>query len=129
MNYLAGSLTARGYEVSTVCSDWRITAEHREILLQMVEESAAVARETQSAASTLFTEWSEERNAQIRAGLLTLNVGHLDLLAVPAEGSSASSGQDCVHVSRIGFVLKRGNMVIHLFRSQPVLESQSMALA
>ena len=63
------------------------------MLLQMVEESAAVARQTQSAASTLFTEWSEERNAQIRAGLLTLNVGHLDLLAVPAEGSSASSGR------------------------------------
>jgi hypothetical protein len=93
VNYLAGSLTARGYAVSTVCSDWRITAEHREMLLQMVEESAAVARETQSAASTLFTEWSEERYAQIRAGLLTLNVGHLDLLAVPAEGSSASSGR------------------------------------
>jgi hypothetical protein len=83
VNYLASSLAARGYRVSTVCSDWRITAEHREMLLQMVEESAAVARETQSASSALFTEWSEERNAQIRAGLLTLNVGHLDLLALP----------------------------------------------
>jgi hypothetical protein len=90
VNYLASSLAARGYRVSTVCSDWRITAEHREMLLQMVEESAAVARETQPGSSALFAEWSEERNAQIRAGLLTLNVGHLDLLAVPAEGSSAS---------------------------------------
>lgn len=91
VNYLADSLTARGYVVSTARSDWRINAEHHEMLLQMVEESAAVARETQPEASALFTEWSEERNAQIRAGLLTLNVGHLDLLAVPAERSSARS--------------------------------------
>ena len=83
VNYLADSLAARGYTVSTAHSDWRIGAEHTEMLLQMIEESAAVARETQPAASTLFTEWSEERNAQVRAGLLTLDVGHLDLLAVP----------------------------------------------
>ena len=93
VNYLADRLTARGYKVNTACSDWRINAEHREMLLQMVEESAAVARETMSAASVLFTEWSEERNAQIRAGLLTLDVGHLDLLAVPAERPPARSGR------------------------------------
>jgi len=90
VNYLAGSLAARGYTVSTARSDWRIGTEHPEMLLQMIEESAAVARETQPAASTLFTKWSEERNAQVRAGLLTVDVGHLDLLAVPATKETMS---------------------------------------
>ena len=89
--YLADRLAAQGYEVSTARSDWRIGAERCEMLLQMVEESVAVARETEPTASAVFAGWSAERNAQIRAGLLALDVGHLDLLAVPGDRSSAHS--------------------------------------
>ena len=91
--YLAERLTAQGYEVITARSDWRIGAGDREMLLAMVEESAAVARETEPSASALFAGWSAERKAQIGSGLLSLDVGHLDLLAVPA-------GRSLVHSDR-----------------------------
>ena len=38
---LGSRLTAEGYEVTTARSDWRIGAAHRDMLLHMVEESAA----------------------------------------------------------------------------------------
>ena len=50
----------------------------------MVTESAAVACEADAAACALFADWSAQRDAQIRAGLLTLTVSHLDLLALRA---------------------------------------------
>ncbi len=80
--YLAACLAAHGYDVSTARSDWRINAQHRDMLLQMVEESAAVAREIEPATAAVFADWSAQRKAQIRAGLLALDIGHLDLLAV-----------------------------------------------
>ena len=81
---LADCLAARGYEIATAHSDWRIGAEHREMLTQMVGESTAVALETEPAAAAFFAGWSAERHAQIQAGLLSLEVGHLDMLAVRA---------------------------------------------
>lgn len=82
---LAERLMACGYAVSTARSDWRIDSTHREMLLQMVTESAAVACEAEPAAAALFADWSAQRNAQIGAGVLALDIGHLDLLAVPAR--------------------------------------------
>jgi hypothetical protein len=54
------------------------------MLLRMAEASAAAAREAEPGAAALCTAWSAERRAQVRAGALTLSVGHLDLLALPA---------------------------------------------
>lgn len=81
--YLVDRLAARGYKVTTARSDWRISTEHRDMLLQMVDESAAVAHETEPAAAAVFAGWSAERRAQIDSGLLSLEVGHLDMLAIP----------------------------------------------
>ena len=83
--YLVNRLAAQGYKVTTARSDWRIGAQHREMLLHMVEGSAAVAQETEPAAAALFAAWSAERHAQIESGLLSLEVGHLDTLAIPAS--------------------------------------------
>jgi len=80
---LAQGLTARGYEVTTAASDWRIGAEHRDMLLEMVSGTVAAASEAEPAASALFAKWSAERHAHVRAGALTLEMGHLDLLALP----------------------------------------------
>ena len=91
--YLADRLAAQGYKVNTARSDWRIDTEHREMLLQMVGESVAAAREAAPATFAVFDEWSAERNTQIRSGLLELNVGHLDLLAAPDRRSPARSKQ------------------------------------
>jgi hypothetical protein len=80
--HLANRLKSQGYKVITARSDWRIGADHREMLQQMVEEAAAVARETEPSASALFAGWLAERNAQIESALLALDVGHVDLFAV-----------------------------------------------
>jgi hypothetical protein len=82
---LADHLAVQGYGVMTARSDWRIGGDDRVLLLQMAEESATVARETEPADAALFAAWLAERAAQIRGGLLTLDVGHLDLLAIPIE--------------------------------------------
>ena len=81
--YLADRLAAQGHAVSTSRSDWRIVAAHREMLLQMLQEAAAVAHEADPAGSALFTVWQAEREQQIEAGVLALDIGHLDLLALP----------------------------------------------
>ena len=86
--YLADRLAAQGYEITTAHSDWRIGPEHRDMLLQMIEESTAVALETEPAAAAVFAGWSAERHAQIRSGLLSLEVGHLDMLAIPRRSPS-----------------------------------------
>ena len=81
--YLAQRLAAGGYKVTTACSDWRIGAGHREMLLRMADESAAIAAETEPEAAALFGEWKAERRRHIDAGTLELGVGHLDVLAIP----------------------------------------------
>jgi hypothetical protein len=57
------------------------------MLRQMVVETAGAASEAEPAAATLFAEWSERRSAQMRSGALALEVGHLDLLALPPRTS------------------------------------------
>lgn len=79
--YLADRLAARGYEVATARSDWRIRPEDRGMLSRMVEETAEVAIEAEPGLRALFSEWSAERREQIRSGLLSVEIGHLDLFA------------------------------------------------
>jgi len=83
--YLADRLAAQGYEVATARSDWRITAAHPDMLLRMIDEATAVACETDPAGAAVFTGWAAERHAQTRSGLLSLEIGHLDVLAIPGE--------------------------------------------
>jgi hypothetical protein len=85
--YLADRLAEQGYKVTIVHSDWRIGAEDREMLVQMVEETTAVALQMEPTAAALDAGWSAQRHAQIRSGLLSLQVGHLDMLAIPAHRS------------------------------------------
>jgi hypothetical protein len=88
--YLAERLVAAGYAVSIAHSDWRIAAEHREMLVHMIEESVRVAEESASATTALVADWSADRHAQIRSGVLSLEIGHLDMLAIPPDVSGAT---------------------------------------
>lgn len=81
--YLAANLAAAGYQVSTQASDWHIGQEHSDMLLNMAEEAAAVATETDPSREPTVSRWLADRATDIRHGLLSLEVGHLDLLAVP----------------------------------------------
>jgi hypothetical protein len=85
--YLAERLAAAGYAIGIARSDWRIGAGDREMLLHMIEESAQVAEESEPPTTALVARWSAERQAQIRASLLSLEVGHLDMLAIPPDAA------------------------------------------
>ena len=82
--YLANTLAQHGFQVSLEESDWRIGAEHGEMLRAMAEEAAAVAVEVDPSRASLAASWLDERTAHAGQGVLSLVVGHLDLLAVPA---------------------------------------------
>lgn len=82
--YLASALAEHGFQVRLEESDWRIGAGHREMLKAMAEEAAAVAAEVDPSRASLATSWLDERILHAgQEGLLSLTVGHLDLLAVP----------------------------------------------
>jgi hypothetical protein len=81
--HLADRLAGEGYDVATARSDWRIGREHRDILLAMIEETAAVACEVEPAEAACYTDWARKRRAQTEDGL-SLAIGHVDLLALGA---------------------------------------------
>lgn len=81
--YLAANLTVAGYQVSTQSSDWHIGQKHSDMLLKMAQEAAAVATETDPSCKPAVSSWLADRAAGIHHGLLSLEIGHLDLLAVP----------------------------------------------
>jgi hypothetical protein len=69
-------------------SDWRIGADDREMLLHMVGESARIVEASELKMASLVAGWSAERHAQIRSGVLSLEVGHLDMLAIPPDAAA-----------------------------------------
>ncbi len=82
-SYLQNRLAARGYDVSVAKSDWRLA--DRDMLLHLIEESNAVARETEPEEAARIAEWAAERRAQLEAGALLIEIGHIDLLAIAAS--------------------------------------------
>lgn len=82
-DYLAQRLAAAGYTVSSTRSDWQVGAAHCTMLHRLVEETVAVACETEPSDAAHHAEWLSQRTAQIEAGTLSLTVGHLDVLALP----------------------------------------------
>ena len=81
----AERLAAHGYTVSSAPSDWRISPEHPDMLLQMLDESIAVAGEIEPAATEIFASWARARHAQLAGGALSLVIGHVDLLGIPGR--------------------------------------------
>ncbi len=71
--HLAASLIARGYSVRTACSDWRLTADEHEALIEMLDQGVADAAEEEGADVAL---WRQTRRTEV-------TVGHIDLLGQP----------------------------------------------
>jgi SAM-dependent methyltransferase len=82
--HLAGLLEAQGHRVTTATSDWRLGPDDRQMLAAVLEGviAAAAAIENDHA----LVEWAGLRQTQLARGTLGLVVGHVDLLALPAEG-------------------------------------------
>lgn len=81
--HLAARLAGHGHRVTTARSDWRIGPAHQDMLRYLLDEAATVARTADPAAERLIADWATARRTQLDDGLLSLTVGHLDLLALP----------------------------------------------
>lgn len=81
--YLAQRLSDRGLSVRTARSDWRLGPTATDVLRHLAREAAAVAGAAEPAARSVHADWLDERARQIDHGLLTLRVGHDDLLVLP----------------------------------------------
>ena len=86
---LQALLDARGCLTGAAPADWRVDrdsgAPGQDMLLRMIDESTAVAREVDPDAAGTFDEWAALRRSQVSAGALSLQVGHRDLLALPGR--------------------------------------------
>jgi hypothetical protein len=80
---LARQLGSRGFEVELARSDWRIGPSAPGMLRRLLDGSVHAASEAQPARADAFAAWRTKRSVQLAAGTLSLEVGHLDLLALP----------------------------------------------
>ncbi|MEV8466056.1 class I SAM-dependent methyltransferase [Fluviibacterium sp. DFM31] len=78
--YLVAALQGRGYRCRTALTPWRLTpAHHGRLIETLVTGIAGAAAEIGDITAAQAEAWAEDRNAR----LSELQVGHLDLYAVP----------------------------------------------
>ena len=88
---LAGLLQASGMTTKLVRADWQIGPAATDMLRCLLEETVHAASEARPDCEPSFERWHAHRRAQLSQGLLSLTVGHLDLLALPgADGDSSA---------------------------------------
>jgi hypothetical protein len=80
---------ARGYRVTTAAGEWRLAAGDAVMLAALIDETAEAAGEIDPGPSV--SRWREERSAMLRGGKLALTIGHVDILAEPAESPAATA--------------------------------------
>ena len=80
--YLGARLAAAGYAVATANSDWRVGPDHRRMLAAVIDAEVIAAAEARPDLAPVIADWSAQRQAELAAGVLSLMVGHRDLLAV-----------------------------------------------
>lgn len=88
---LAGLLSARGYDITLARSDWRIGTKAAPMLERLIEDTLLAACEAHPDDTARFTAWAAMRRRHLAHGALSIEIGHLDLLALPDEMRSSSS--------------------------------------
>jgi hypothetical protein len=81
--HLAVRLRPAGFNVSTDDSHWRVDGRYPELLETLATEAAQVTAQVEPAMAADVAGWLEQRSADLAAGVLSLQVGHVDLLARP----------------------------------------------
>ena len=78
-------LSARNYTIIRKQADWSIAPAFTQMLTQLVDGTAEAAMEACGNITTTktVTDWHRARRAAIASGDLSLQVGHLDLIAFP----------------------------------------------
>ncbi len=80
--HLARHLNTGGHRVSLARSDWRLGPSDAPLLTELLAGMQAAVAEVLGASDQL-ADWRATRAAELAAGRLQLQVGHLDLLALP----------------------------------------------
>ena len=78
---------AVGYRTSLGSSPWRLGPADRDVARRLVDGWAGAAAEQQPEQARAIRAWAERRRATIAGSRFVLTVGHLDLLALPADGA------------------------------------------
>ncbi|MEO3474480.1 class I SAM-dependent methyltransferase [Roseomonas sp. CAU 1739] len=82
---LADAFAAQGYTVLRAASDWRIDRRDGVLAAEMVTGHAKAALPWDRRRAKAILGWAEARRAQVLAGLLSVTIGHQDLLALPPD--------------------------------------------
>ncbi|RYU09947.1 class I SAM-dependent methyltransferase [Nocardioides iriomotensis] len=80
---VAAAFRARGQDVRTAASPWRLDAATGELLLAWLEGWVAAAVEQRPDLAAPAAAWAARRVAQVESGSLAVTVQHEDLLAAP----------------------------------------------
>jgi hypothetical protein len=83
---MAALLSRRGFKVSMERADWQILPDATEMLGEMARGMAHAASEAAEAGGTTADRveaWRSDRLSEIADGSVSLEIGHLDLLALP----------------------------------------------
>ncbi|MBW6399638.1 class I SAM-dependent methyltransferase [Roseomonas sp. HJA6] len=82
---LAEAFTAQGYTVMRAPSDWIIDRRSRGFAEAIVTGHAAAALPWERRQAAAIADWAGARRAQAMDGLLSIRIGHQDLLALPPD--------------------------------------------
>lgn len=82
---IAAAFAAQGYAVHRAPSDWVIDRRARHFTQEIAAGHAAAALPWERRHATAITDWAETRNAQALDGLLSVRIGHQDVLALPPD--------------------------------------------
>ncbi len=76
-------LTELGYRVTAATTTWRLGSGAAELTRQWLEGRASAAVEQSPADAAVIGDWLAARLADLRAGRLRAEVGHVDILGLP----------------------------------------------
>ena len=76
---------ARGFKVDRRASPWQISSDDPEMLNTLIEGIAEACIEMIPAKRTQTESWRRNRRHHCSEGTLELRVGHVDVLALPAD--------------------------------------------
>ncbi|RJS92757.1 class I SAM-dependent methyltransferase [Salinisphaera sp. Q1T1-3] len=82
---LINAMAARGHVVTAMPTSWHIDARHERLADMLLAGWAEAAGQAWPADETRFAAWARRRHADIAAGRTRLLVGHVDVLALPAQ--------------------------------------------
>jgi hypothetical protein len=83
-DYVSNAFRHSGYEIYSQRSDWELNGADAQLLQDLLTGWLEAAREATGKRND-FSEWFACRSAQMRAGELSVRVGHHDLLALPKD--------------------------------------------